>query len=386
MNLTLKATTSLVTALALLALLSAPRSYAASGEWNEVNSDQAWSDSRPEPPPPASEPVLPTNPAPQTATIAHSSDSTTSKTDGQTPNSVSSAPLDAKPAPDALTAAPALPSVPVHLTSISKDAASDAAGIFTATSPFVHSQPRAVAPFPLLLNRSVQNYVEDFLDQPKGLKLAFDRSRPFMSEMIKLLKQQGVPDDLVYLTFAESDFSKQGKGPWQFTFDTAARFGLRVNKWLDERRDPILSTKAAAEYLAELHDQADNDWRVALIGWNTGEGNLARYWLLEGANYEKFADRLPRRTRQLLNRFMAVAFIAHNSASYGIGDTDYSHDEPGWTTHLFKGGTLLSSIARKFETTVAKLRDLNPALRADRVPPNERTYSIRVPSDDEDSY
>ena len=131
-------------------------------------------------------------------------------------------------------------------------------------------------PFPLLLNHAVQGYVSDFLERPAGLRMAFERSRPFMPEMIKLMKQQGIPDDLVYLTFAESDFSKRGKGPWQFTADTAARFGLRVNKWVDERRDPILSTKAAAEYLAELHDQADNDWRVALVAWNTGAGNLER--------------------------------------------------------------------------------------------------------------
>ena len=152
-----------------------------------------------------------------------------------------------------------------------------------------------------------------------------------------------------------------------------------MNRWHDERRDPILSTKAAAEYLAELHDQADNDWRVALIAWNTGAGNLERYWKLQGANYNKFADRLPRRTRQLLNRFMAVAFIAHNAPAYGIGDVDYSN-EPSWSIQKFKGGTLLKTIAAKFETTVAKLREFNPALRADRVPPNERAYAIRIPS------
>jgi membrane-bound lytic murein transglycosylase D len=253
-----------------------------------------------------------------------------------------------------------------------------------ANSPFVHSDPRAVAPFPLLLNSAVQTYVKNFLDQPQGLKLAFERSRPFLPEMIKTMKEQGIPDDLVYLSFAESDFSKRGKGPWQFTAGTAARYGLHVNIWIDERRDPILSTKAAAEYLAELHDQADNDWRVALVAWNTGAGNLERYWSLQGTNYNKFADLLPRRTRQLLNRFMAVAFIAHNAPAYGIGDISYAN-QPVWSTHIFKGGTLLKSIAAQFETTVSKLRELNPALRADRVPPYERAYGIRIPTDVEAS-
>jgi membrane-bound lytic murein transglycosylase D len=232
----------------------------------------------------------------------------------------------------------------------------------------------------LLLNQAVENYVRDFLAQPQGLQLAFERSRPFLPEMIKMMKQQGIPDDLVYLTFAESDFSQRGKGPWQFTASTASRFGLRVNKWIDERRDPILSTRAAAEYLAELHDQADNDWRVALIAWNTGAGNLERYWQLQGANFDKFSNRLPRRTRQLLNRFMAVAFIAHNSAAYGIGYVSYSA-QPAWTLRNFKGGTLLKSIAAATETTVAKLREFNPALRADRIPPYERAFAVRIPID-----
>ena len=138
-----------------------------------------------------------------------------------------------------------------------------------------------------------------------------------------------------------------------------------------------------ARALASLADAGETVVR-SLVAWNTGAGNLERYWLLQGANYTKFADRLPRRTRQLLNRFMAVAFIAHNSLAYGIGDVSYS-DQPAWTIHRFKGGTLLKSIAHDFETTVAKLRELNPALRIDRVPPNERAYSIRIPTEEDAS-
>src|SRR5258708_35265948 len=112
--------------------------------------------------------------------------------------------------------------------------------------------------------------------------------------MVKVMKERGVPDDLVYLACAESSFSNRGKGYWQFNEDTAHRFGLRVDKWIDERRDPILSTRAAAEFLAQLHDQADNDWRVALAGWNMGEGYPGQYWLLaRGPTFTKFSARVP---------------------------------------------------------------------------------------------
>ena len=114
------------------------------------------------------------------------------------PSSVSTNPFDFTAEPAALEAKTTSPN----------------SGIGAAASPFVHSEPHPVAPFPLLLNRAVQEYVNDFLDRPAGIKLAFERSRPFLPEMIKLMKQQGIPDDLVYLTFAESDFSKRGKGPW----------------------------------------------------------------------------------------------------------------------------------------------------------------------------
>ena len=81
--------------------------------------------------------------------------------------------------------------------------------------------------------------------------------------MTQVLGQYGVPSDLVYLAFAESSFSKGGAGPWQLTKATARRFGLRVNDFVDERRDPLMSNRAAAEYLAQLHHQM-GDWRLTV--------------------------------------------------------------------------------------------------------------------------
>lgn len=246
--------------------------------------------------------------------------------------------------------------------------------------PFVESAPQPVPPFPILLNRAVRHYVAEFLDQPDGLKLAFQRSRPFLANMMSVLQARGLPADLVYLAFAESEFTKGGKGPWQFTKCTARRLGLHINQWVDERRDPIRATRAAAEYLAELHDEADNDWRMTVVGWNLGQGSIDQYWLLQGsaANYEKFERYLPRRTRQLLCRFMAVAFIAHSATAYGIEPAGYLA-LPTYQTRRFAGGTLLWKIAAKYRTTVSKLRTLNPELLKNRIPPYVHSYKIRLP-------
>jgi membrane-bound lytic murein transglycosylase D len=244
--------------------------------------------------------------------------------------------------------------------------------------PFVRSKPREVAPFPLVLNRAVQAYVDGYLSQPEGLKRSFRRSQVYMPEMTQLFEDEGLPPDLVYLSFAESAFEDGGAGPWQLNKSTARRFGLRVNRWVDERRDPIKSTKAAAEYLATLHDQSNQDWRTTLIAWNNGEARINHYLALEDASYERLMTQLPRRTRCLMNRFMAVALIAHHAKEYGLDAADYS--QPGhYNVISVPGGTTLNNLAEDHHTSLIVLRSLNPALLRDRTPPGEVTYPVRIP-------
>jgi membrane-bound lytic murein transglycosylase D len=245
-------------------------------------------------------------------------------------------------------------------------------------SSYVLSPPQAVPPFPIQLNQAVRRYVSDFMSSPDQLQDTFDRSHPYLPDMVKVLRSYGLPDDLVYLAFAESEFTKRGKGPWQFNTDTAKHYGLRIDNYVDERRDPVMSTKAAAEYLATLHDEAGDDWPMTLVAWNNGDSAINRYWSLRGHTMERFGSRLPRRTRGLLGRFMAVAYIAHHADSYGV--TPIKLDEPPAFQMLsVRGGTPLSRVALDHGTTLQHLRDLNPALLRDIVPPNERSYSVRIP-------
>ncbi len=244
-------------------------------------------------------------------------------------------------------------------------------------SPFEHNPTLKVAPLPIVLNRTVQRYVNEYLDHSDGLTRSFDRSAPYLSEMKKLLEQYGVPSDFVYLAFAESEFSRQGAGPWQLTKATARDYGLRINGYVDERRDPIKSTKAAAEYLATIHDQV-GDWRLAVVGWNTGEASIQDFIERKGTDYDRMANSLPRRTRGLLNRFMAVAFIANHAKEYGIQEARYfepiRHDKL-----TVPGGTTLAKAAKMTHTTVDVIRMLNPALLSDRVPPSDKSYVLVVP-------
>jgi membrane-bound lytic murein transglycosylase D len=241
---------------------------------------------------------------------------------------------------------------------------------------FFHSAPRRVPPFPLVLNQQVTRYIDSFVDAPQGLQASFNQVAPYLPEMVRELEDRGLPKDLVYLALAESGFSKDGSGPWQLTKATARRFGLRIDRYVDERRDPVKSTRAAAEFLATLHDEI-GDWQITLASWNRGEASIDRFWALRGGDYTRVVKNLPRPTRSLLNRFMAVAFIAHHAEAYGFDSIEYTR--PPFARISVEGGTRLRDIADDAGTSVDMIRKLNPALLRDRVPPDVDSYEVWIP-------
>ena len=276
---------------------------------------------------------------------------------------------------------PATPAQPGELLSAGEIGLLSSAHPVTAGSgslPFVRSRPKIVPPFPLVLNQAVQRYIDNYLAQPEGLRRSFQRSGPFMPEMLSAFQEEGLPPDLVYLAFAESAFTSGGAGPWQLSPTTARRYGLTINRWLDERRDPIKSARAAAEYLAELHDQTGADWRMTLVAWNNGDAGVYRYLQMAMAPYDRLMRRLPRRTRSLINRFMAVAIIAQHARDYGLYDTGWSMTAP-YHVIAVDSYTPLRVVAQSNHTSLALLRILNPALLSDRTPPGPASYPIRIP-------
>ena len=253
--------------------------------------------------------------------------------------------------------------------------------VIPQSNPFILSAPKTVPPFPIALNAYVRHYLADFMNAPDSLQDSFDRSRPYLAQMVKVLRSYGVPEDMVYLAFAESAFSGgQERGIWQLNADTARRFGLHVDYWVDERRDPVLSTQAAAEYLATLHDAAGSDWRIAVVAWNNGDHAIDRYWSYRGSNFDRLMKRLPHRTRALFGRFMAVAYIAHHAASYGLTFVNFD-TAPAFRQIRVKGGVALRVLAAEYGTTIERLRSMNPALLGNFIPPWASAYNVRVPLD-----
>lgn len=214
------------------------------------------------------------------------------------------------------------------------------------------------------------------------------RSNKKLPKIKALLKRQGLPTDLAYLPIIESGLSPtavssaNATGYWQFMKPTALQYGLKINWWLDERRDLIKSTWAAGHYLTKLYGMF-GDWHLALSAYNMGENRLKRlikrhgtrnFWVLS----EK--DGFPSETREYVPKFLAAALIAKNPTHYGFRITEklkpYSY-----TYQFVPGGTDLFRIAQKLKISPLEMKELNPELKRSFVPKEVSSHRIRVPKD-----
>ena len=191
------------------------------------------------------------------------------------------------------------------------------------------------------------------------------RSGRYMDSMKKILEKEGVPTDLVHLVFVESGFNPHARsvasavGPWQFIRGTANLFGLKVNSWVDERKDPEASTVAAARYLKHLHGLF-NSWPLALASYNAGEGAVGRAIKRQGTR-DFWALRLPEETRNYVPKFMAVLAISRDPSRYGFDQV--AVDQPlDYDEVTIPGPVDLKALAEACATDVTQIRELNPQL------------------------
>lgn len=208
------------------------------------------------------------------------------------------------------------------------------------------------------------------------------RSGLYMDLFQTTLRREGVPPDLAHLVFVESGFNVHARsyaaavGPWQFLSSTGRLFGLTVNKWIDERRDPEKSTVAAARYLKHLYT-IFGDWPLALASYNAGEGRMLRSIKQQGTtNYWDL--HLPRQTEDYVPQFMAVLHIGRNPDKYGF---DVIEREPpiAFDEIALEGGVDLNAIAKLSECSLEEIRRLNPGVLRNSTGGGNGIVTIRVP-------
>jgi len=214
---------------------------------------------------------------------------------------------------------------------------------------------------------------------PDAFKKQLDQSQKYIDLITEVFSDKDIPLDLVYLPLIESGFSplSVGRGDavglWQFVKGTGRKYGLRIDGYVDERKDPVKSTYAAADYLKDLY-QMFGAWDIALAAYNAGDGKV-RHWL------KKYNGvRLPEVVNSYLARFMAASDVAQDPKGYGLAPTkgiSAGDDESDYTELITDKPMSLSAIALMYKTTVRIIRELNPALLGNTTPPYE--YVLRLP-------
>lgn len=232
----------------------------------------------------------------------------------------------------------------------------------------------------------VDVYVEKFGTNLRGFfETALDRSGRYVPHMQAILREEGVPVELAYLPLIESGYrdhavSRAGAtGQWQFIRATGRRYGLRIDRYVDERRDPVKATQAAARYLRDLH-QMFGSWHLSVAAYNVGEMRISRN--LQRVGPESYWDMsargaLPHETREYVPQFLAALRIARNPNRYGF---DPPPLRPVSYDVVWVNGSLsFGSIAKMVDASVAEIADLNPALLRKVTPPDREPYPLRVP-------
>lgn len=245
-----------------------------------------------------------------------------------------------------------------------------------------------------MATKAVDRNISLFTDRIKErFSLWLQRSGKYLEMMKDILKGKNIPEDIAFLPLIESGFNPsaysvaRAVGPWQFIASTAKKYGLKMDWWRDERRDPVKSTEAAASYLKDLYELFGS-WNLAMAAYNAGEGNILKalnrskkddYWALLNTRYIK------RETKEYVPRFIAAKLIASNPRDYGFIDLDY-HPPFEYDVIVLDNPIDLDIAAGCAETTLDAIRELNPELRRWSTPPNVSPYPLRIPYGKKDAF
>lgn len=247
--------------------------------------------------------------------------------------------------------------------------------------------PLSFSGFPSQINEQVDKFIDFFQKRANPFfSRSLARSSAYETMMKKILREKNLPEDLFYLALIESGFNPKALSPakaggiWQFISKTAKRFGLKVDKWVDERRDPEKSTYAAAEYLKSLFEMF-NSWDLAAASYNAGEGKVLKamkkaksqdFWEISQSRY------LKQETKEYVPMFLAAVAIAKDPQKYGFYDIDY-HPPLVYEKVSVPPSTTLALIAKAAEVDLSEIQALNPALKKGKTPPDGRPFEIKLP-------
>ena len=248
--------------------------------------------------------------------------------------------------------------------------------------------------FPVTWNKQTAMWVKFFTGRGRKHFINYtQRAGRYAPVLSKIMADQGLPRDLIYLAMAESGFQNHARswakavGPWQFMPRTGKNYGLNIDWYVDERRDPLKATIAAANYLKMLHGMFGS-WELAAAGYNAGEGKIGRaikmyktkdFWRLTNGRY------LRPETKNYVPKIMALAIIGKNLEVFGFNEIKFEK-ALDYEEIMVKGNADLYEVAEVLELDFDELKKYNPEVVRWQVPPYVENYSLRVPVGAKDTW
>ncbi len=240
---------------------------------------------------------------------------------------------------------------------------------------------------PVAKNKEVRAYLVYFSTERKGtIRKYLARSTRYLPMIREIFQEHGLPEDLAYLAMIESGFNPHAYshahacGMWQFIQGTGRRYGLAINNYVDERRDPEKSTRAAANYLLDLYKQFGS-WYLAAASYNCGENRVQRE--IDSSNHKNFWELsanqcLPNETKNYVPQMIAATIIAKNPEKFGF--RKIPHLPPlEYDTVKVTQPTSLQATALACKVPEEEIALLNPELRRKVTPPEQAHYILKIP-------
>lgn len=238
-------------------------------------------------------------------------------------------------------------------------------------------------------NSVVKSYIKMYVDRRRSLvESMLGMSTYYMPIFEQALEQEGVPLELKYLPIVESALNPNAVSPvgatglWQFMLPTARGLGMEINSLVDERRDPICSSRMAARYLKQLHD-IYNDWSLAIAAYNCGPGNVNKALRRAGEGTKKdfweIYPFLPPETRGYVPCFIAANYAMNYYDKHNI--SPMLARRPILTDSVYvKKRVYFQQIADVLNIPIEEIRTLNPQYRQDVIPGDIKAYPLVLPS------
>lgn len=220
----------------------------------------------------------------------------------------------------------------------------------------------------------------------QGLGTMLGRAPQYFPLFEEILDRENLPLDLKYLTVVESGLNPEARshagarGLWQFMYYTAKAEGLRIDSYIDERKDPRRATEAACKHLKRLYKRYD-DWYLALAAYNSGSGNVNKAIRRSGKkNYWEVRPFLPKETRNYVPNLLAVIYLMEFHAEYGITPKKPLPGYASIDTVMVEGPLRFDQIAEFTPLSVAEIAAYNPIFRKKIVPGPGEVWALNLPA------